>query len=163
MKKSKLFGLITEVIYLLNLTAAIVFAIYLKLELSDVKMQDAEGNGSIGIAIGAAILALILILTLIYTVYSLLPLLFKSLQLMIPKKGFSVTCIVFDVISFLGASVAFVSIVVGEGTLGGLIIFLIPALLFAAAFVLNLLTYKAIDSEEANGISEEACLTEAKN
>jgi hypothetical protein len=163
MKKSKLLGLITEVLYLLNLIASIVLAVYLKLEIDEAKMQTSEGTEAIGTALGAAILAVLLIFTLIYVIYSFLPLLFKTLQLMFSKKGFCVACMVFDTISFLGAATVFVSLVMGEGTLGGLVIFLIPASLFAAAFVLNLLTYKAIGTEEGEEFSEETSFADPEN
>ena len=52
MKKSKLLGLITEVLYLLNLIASIVLAVYLKLEIDEAKMQTSEGSEAIGIALG---------------------------------------------------------------------------------------------------------------
>ena len=155
MKRYKLFSIITEGIYLLNLIAAVIFSICLNAEINEAKMQNTEGTESIGIALGAAILAVLLIFALIYTVYSLLPLLFKAVGIFVPKIAFPIICMVFDTVSFIAATILFISVIVGEGTVGGLVIFLIPSLLFTAAFVLNLLTCKAINKEKRAPMPEE--------
>ena len=153
-KRSKLLSIVTEGIYLLNVIAAVIFSICLNAEINEAKMQNTEGTESIGIALGVAILAVLLIFALIYVVYSLLPLLFKTVGIFVPKIAFPIICMVFDTVSFIAATILFISVIVGEGTVGGLIIFLIPSLLFAAAFVLNLLTCKAIGKENIEATPE---------
>ena len=156
MKKSKIFGLITEAIYLIAFIASLALAFSLKVSLDAAREQNAEQAGeAIGIALSAAVILILMILVLIYAVFTALPLIFKTVQLFVPKRPFSIVCMIFDVASFAIFVLLLVSSITSDFNAATLAVSCAGALLFVAAFVLNLFTYRALDDEEVDQMLDD--------
>ena len=150
MKKSRILCLVNEAIYLLNLIFAAALALWLSSDINEAKSQTAGSTGteSIGIALGAAIAAVLLVLLLIYIAYSLIPLIFKTIEIFVPKRPLSIICSVFDAITFLAMAIMAISLITGDAEIGAVLIFSALTLLYAASFTVNIISCGAITAEQ---------------
>lgn len=155
MKKARILTAITEILYLIPVVLGIVLASSLWKSANQTTTGNEEFGESLGIALGAAISAVLLVVVLIYLFIAVLPLIVKTVQLFVPKSFLSIICMVFDCITFLiHAALTVVAITDIDGV-GSIIAFAALTAVSVAAFVLNLLTRRAIEDGEIDDFLED--------
>jgi hypothetical protein len=155
MKKARILAAISEILYLIPVILGIVLAISLHKSANQSATGNEEFGEALGIALGAAIAAVLLVVVFIYLFVAVLLLIVKTVQLFVPRSFLSIICIVFDCITFIiHAALTVVAITDFDGV-GSIIIFAALTAISVAAFVLNLLTRRAIEDGEIDYFIEK--------
>ena len=155
MKKSRILAIITDVLYLIPVVLAFIFSNSLKATANAGASGNEKLGEAIGIALTSAIAMVLYIVVLFYLVIVAMPALSKTVQIFVPRRFLSNICIVFDCITFVIHALLTVTAILNNNGTESIIIFGGFTLISIAAFVLNIITKKAIDDDEMDEFFDE--------